>query len=285
MLAVEDESTSALEAAVARVANAGLARWPGLFVENSALSRHLSHMPEFWATASRSLAAERYLALACLTRVPRAAELLRAEYGAAIAAGASSVDSSPAFVEDVMQQVLELLLVGTATVGPRVAQYKGRGPLGGWLRTTAKRVALRSATGSAVKRSTSDDVLAEELADACDQELALLRARYSDLFRQALTEALRELPARDRMLLRLNFLGGVSTTRIARMYHVNQSTISRQLRHAADKAFAGMKEKLLLNLGIVSDEVESLLAIVRSHIEMSLSGFEESASGVPIEPG
>jgi len=268
-----------LDAAISRVSGAGLARWPGLSVDESVLCRHLSDAPEYWLTASLDLAADRYLAIACTARAPRAAELLREVYGGAIQAGARSVDASPAFVDDVMQQVFDLLLLGTSKAGPRLAQYQGRGPLAGWLRTTARRVALRSVTAAGVQSRMSEDVLATELADGCDQELALLRARYSELFRQALSEALRELPARDRMLLQLNIIGGVSTVRIGKMYKVNQSTISRQLRQAAHKTFDAVKQKLQLKLGIVSDDVESLLAIVRSHMEMTLSVFEEPLLG------
>jgi RNA polymerase sigma-70 factor (ECF subfamily) len=211
--------------------------------------------------------------------VPNAAAIFQSLYADAIDGGARSVDASREQVEEVRQRVLELLFIGSARGGPRIAQYKGQGPLGAWLRTTAKRVALRIATSDKAERLTAEDALANELADTCDQELAMLRAHYSRVFREALTGALRDLPSEERMLLQLSLVGGISTVRIAKMYQVNQSTISRQIQRAASKTFDSVRQRLRADLGIASAEVESLLAIVRSHIEMTLSCFEDDASG------
>jgi RNA polymerase sigma-70 factor (ECF subfamily) len=224
-------------------------------------------------SASPTLAAERYLAIACAAGVPGAAEIFQKFYTDAIEGGVRSVTRE--HVEELRQRVLELLFVGSPQNGPRIGQYKGQGPLAAWLRTTAKRVALRAATADKAEKLVAEDSLANELADSCDQELALLRTHYSGLFRDALASALRELPAKDRMLLQLSLVGGISTVRIGKMYGVNQSTISRQLQRAASKTFDIVRLKLRSELGILSEEVESLLAIVRSHIEMTLSCFEE----------
>jgi RNA polymerase sigma-70 factor, ECF subfamily len=270
------------------VASAGMARWPELTVDRVALARYLAETPGV-PTLSPTLGAERCLAFACAVGVPHAAEIFQKCYVEAIDGGARSVDASHAHVEEVRQHVLELLFVGSPPSGPRIAQYKGQGPLGAWLRTTAKRVALRMSTAEKAERLVSEDALANELADSCDQELALLRTHYSGIFRHALAEALRELPARDRMLLQLSLVGGISTGRIGRMYQLNQSTISRQLQRAACKTLEIVRRRLQADLGIVSEEVESLLAIVRSHIEMTLSCFEDvpesDSSSPPVADG
>ncbi len=254
---------------------AGAARWPGLVVDDEAIAQHLATTSSLALVCSPALASDWYIAFACSVNAPKAHDYFQATYGEAIDSGARRIDSSRDFVDEVRQRVLELLFVGSGTSGPRIAQYKGQGPLAIWLRTTSKRVALRLGSAGATPRFVSEDALADELAEACDQELALLRAHYGSLFRDALVAALRELPQRERMLLQLSFVAGMSTVRIAKMYHVNQSTISRQLQLAAHRTFDTAKSKLRAELGVVSQELESILAIVRSHIEMTLSCLEE----------
>ncbi len=274
-MALTTQELPGLRDAVQFVTASGMARWPSLAVDGSALMRYLAETPASPGSASPSLAAERYLAFACAERVPQAVETFQALYSDAIDGGARSVDTSREFVEEVRQRVLELLFTGSSSGAPRILQYKGQGPLGAWLRTTAKRLALRLASTSRAEHLVPEEALANELADACDQELSLLRAHYSKLFREALVGALRELPARERTLLQLSLVGGISTVRIAKMYQLNQSTISRQLQRAANKTFDNVRHRLRIELGIASTELESLLAIVRSHIEMTLSCFDD----------
>jgi RNA polymerase sigma-70 factor, ECF subfamily len=227
---------------------------------------------------SITLAAERYLAFACARRAPQAIESFQSVYASAIDEGAGSVDRSAAFIDEVRQRVLELLFVDGPAGTPRILQYKGQGPLAAWLRIMAKRIALRLVSADRAERLVSDEALASELADTCDQELVLLRTHYSKLFREALVVAIRSLPPRDRLLLQMNLVGGISTVRISKMYRVNQSTISRQLQRAANKTFDLVRERLREELGIVSEELESLLAIIRSHIDMTLSCLEQGPS-------
>ena len=257
------------------VVAAGTARWPGLVVDDEAITRQLARASSVALSSSPALAADWYIAVACSVNAPKAHDYFQAAYAEAIDSGARRIDTSQDFVSEVRQRVLELLFVGSPTSGPRIAQYKGQGPLAVWLRTTSKRVALRLGSANATPRLTSETALADELAEACDQELALLRAHYGSLFREALIATLRELPQRERVLLQLSFVAGMSTVRIAKMYHVNQSTISRQLQQVAHKTFDAAKTKLRAKLGVVSQELESILAIVRSHIEMTLSCLEE----------
>jgi len=277
------DETATVPDSVRLVLAAGMARWPRLSVDEGALARNLAETA-CSPINSPTLAAERYLAFACAERSPQAIAIFQTLYANAIDGGARSVNSSPAFVEEVRQRVLELLFVGKSPSSPRILQYRGQGPLGAWLRTMAKRLALRLVGTEHAERLVSEESLANELADSCDQELALLRAHYSEVFREALVTALRELPARERLLLQLSLVGGVSSVRIAKMYHLNQSTISRQLQRAAAKTFDIVRHKLRAELGVASEEFESLLTIVRSHIEMTLSCFDDGAGPDSVTP-
>jgi RNA polymerase sigma-70 factor (ECF subfamily) len=65
------------------------------------------------------------------------------------------IDSTPAFGDEVCQQLREKLFVAPAGSAPTIADYSGRGPLALWLRVVACRTALN------LKRQRGDLPLAD----------------------------------------------------------------------------------------------------------------------------
>lgn len=259
----------------ARVMAAGALRWKGLDVASLSLSRYLSERNISQELLTPALAGDLFLAFACLSNVPGAVEVFQTTYAPIVAATARRFDKSGALTEELVQRVAELLFVSKDGRPGRIADYKGRGPLSAWVRTCAKRAALRLVNADSPELLMTRDALVEEIADACDQELTLLKSHYGELFRQELVVALGELEAKDRMLLQLHLVAGLSTTRIAKMYHLNQSSISRQLQRAAEKIFDRVKQRIHARLGVATAELESLLDLARSHIELTLSNMDD----------
>jgi len=83
--------------------------------------------------------------------------------------------------------------------------------------------------------------------------------------------ALRQLPRRERLILRMNLVERVSTTRIATMYKVSQPTVSRWIQRASRTIYETVKYLVCDELEIGTAELESLLALVRSQIEITIS--------------
>jgi RNA polymerase sigma-70 factor (ECF subfamily) len=269
----------------ARVLAAGKLRWPTLNVDAQELGKYLTERGVTLDTLTAAVAADLFLAFACFAKVPSAIQLFQATYDAILVGTARRLDSSGALADELRQRVSEQLFVGTGRGGPKIGEYRGRGPLSAWFRTCAKRAALRLVQVSNREVLMTREALADEISDVCDQELSLLKEHYGELFRQELVLALNELPARDRMLLQLHLVAGVSTTRIAKMYHLNQSSISRQLQRAAATIFSLVKERIHVRLGVGTAELESLLDLARSHIELTLSTMDEAlAEDQPFEP-
>lgn len=259
-----------------RVIEAGAARWPGMTVDQDELARYLDECGIALEQITPSIAADLFLAFACFANVPNALQVFQKAYGHIVTTTARRFDKSGGLNDELWQRLAELLFVGDGNRRPRIVEYRGRGSLSAWVRTCAKRTALRLVRVDNLEMLVTREALAEEISDACDHELALLKSHYGELFRQELLAALTEVSSRDRMLLQLHLVAGLSTTRIARMYHQHQSSISRQLQRAADTIFALVKQRLNSRLGVATAELESLIDLARSNIELTLSGLDHT---------
>ncbi|HET7542700.1 MAG TPA: sigma-70 family RNA polymerase sigma factor, partial [Polyangiaceae bacterium] len=266
---------------VSIVLSAGRERWPGLKIDAPELASYLADRPVSRERLTTGLACDLFLAFACLANVPTAVQLFQTLYDPIVVGAAKRFDPTGALADELRQWLAETLFVRGRQGTGRIAEYRGQGPLSAWVRTCSKRAALRLAKVNNPEVLVTRDALADEITDVCDQELTLLKDHYGELFRSELVLALGELPAKDRMLLQLHLVAGLSTTRIAKMYHLNQSSISRQLQRTAAATFTLIKQRIHRRLGVDTAELESLLDLARSHIELTLSSMDELLQDVP----
>jgi RNA polymerase sigma-70 factor (ECF subfamily) len=136
-------------------------------------------------------------------------------------------------------------------------------------------VAAQRAALSLKRRERAQKNACSRAADASavagDPELAFLKERYRRDFEEALVAALAVLSERERVVWRLNLVGGASHARIASMYRVNQSTVTRWVAAARGRVWKELRRHLSARLGIASAEVESLVRLVRSDFNVSIS--------------
>src|SRR4030095_3005795 len=97
-----------------------------------------------------------------------------------------------------------------------------------------------------------------------DRELASLKAPYRQECQAALTAALCALSERQQMLLRLTLRKGVSHARIATIYGVNQSTVTRWVTVARRQVWEELRCQLSNRLRMGSGEVDSLIRFMKS---------------------
>lgn len=170
--------------------------------------------------------------------------------------------------DELQQAVRERLLVGPS---PRLGTFDGSGPLTAWLRAVATRQASnlrRSAGREEVVSSVPDAALA-----APNAELALLRAQYRAHFREAFTAALAGLEARERTVLRLHTLDGLSLASIGAMFHRDASNVSRWLAKIRAQLLEATRQQLGQRLSLEGSELESVMRVADSELTMSLSGL------------
>ena len=248
---------------------AGRAAWPGVEVTLAAFARHLAER-SLDGAPSVARAADLYLACACTVGAPFAVDTFRRAFRFDIARAISRTDSSASFLDEVMQLVSVKLFVRTGDAAPAISEYAGRASLRGWVTTVAKRTALnlRRRRGDQAHDEMSSGV--QQLATAAGPELSLLKARYKVEFETSIRAAFVALPDRDRSLLLLHLVNGLTLPQLAAMQNVSRATVARWLSAARDALFEMTRSTLVERLRLTPTEYDSVLALVRSQLELSI---------------
>jgi RNA polymerase sigma-70 factor (ECF subfamily) len=260
-----------LEAAVSRIGAAGRARWPDVAVDEVVLAEHLAVRrrddPE--APVEPAHAADWYLSVALARQVPSAMRVFEATLVPEIDAALRRLRLPGGAADEVKQALRVELLVGDPVA--RIADYGGRGELAAWLRVTATRKALKLLRKDQ-REETLDELLLEHWPDATPGPVRRhLRTTYTAELKRAVAEALAALDVRQRNLLRQNVLDGLTIDELARLYRAHRATCARWLADARADLARHTRRRLIGALGLPGDEVDSVLRLLDSDIELSLS--------------
>ncbi len=281
MMARTPEDPGELELLLRRAWEAGRRRWPQVDLPAEVFARHVARLlprgsPEKpFASIIEGLDIEGlYLACACVNGVPMAVETLEEHYLARLPALLGQLRLSATALDEVCQSLRTHLLVRTPEGEPRLARYAGGGALLIWMRVIAARMVLKQrASGRETPAGNMLTALADSPAVGPDAELELIRRRYRHEFRDALRDAFASLSSEQRYLLRLHFIDRLPTTKIAPLYGMDQSTISRRLRDAREQVYEETRRQLQERLRLSSREFTSLTEAIKSRFDMSLSQF------------
>jgi RNA polymerase sigma-70 factor (ECF subfamily) len=270
-----------LEERLVEVVRAAQAAHPGIALAPEHFVRHLArHRPADAPAAALDAwlasicAGDLYLACACAEGTPAAVEALHRQYRAQVGAHLSGMRPGAAFVEDVAQAVLERLLVGVEGSPPRIVDYSGRGALGSWLRVVTVRLALDLRRRRS-EELAHDDGHGAEPAEAdgrrSDPEVELLQRRYLGELNAALSAAVGALKGEQRDLLRSHFVEGATLEQLAATRGVHRATVVRWIAAARHEVLAGARRQLGEKLQVRPAELESLMGLMRSRLDLSLS--------------
>jgi RNA polymerase sigma-70 factor (ECF subfamily) len=199
-------------------------------------------------------------------RDPEAIRTFERELAPELEAAARKAGADDAMAAEVRQQVTIDVLIGD-TRGPRIAQYEGRGDLRGWLRSIAARATWRLRA-----RANRDHPLDEDgdLALVDDPMIARLRERYADELARAVQGAMAALTPRQRTLLRLAYLDGLTTETLGRMYCVHPATAARWVAGAREALVELARDRLESS---IDAGLTSVARLVRSAIGPHLAGM------------
>jgi RNA polymerase sigma-70 factor (ECF subfamily) len=253
----------------ARCAEAAAA-WPGVAVapdEVVALLAAKLGGDDAPALAAADVA-ELHLAIACARGDAAAISAFDRRYLDVVPQALAHMRLPAATVDDVRSAVRDKLLLADGDHPPRVLDYAGRGRLRGLVQVTATRMAIDRIRHEEREQPLPDD---RELAAAGDVELSLIKAQYRDAFVTAFTAAIGALPRRDRNLLRLHLLGGVTLEQLAQMYGVHRATVVRWLAAAREAVVDATRARIAERLGDApAAELDEMFALVRSRVELSV---------------
>lgn len=267
-------STPELEARLGALLADGRAAWPALPLSDEELLRYLADRIPEGASLPGALdslhAADLYLACACALGKPRALESFERHCLSDLAAVLSRFSTSPEFLDEVRQAVRERLFVFRPGAHARIEDYGGRGALAGWVRVVAVRLAVDLLRQRGKQPAAADDDVIQSLAISADSELQVLAERYRGEVKAAFQEAFAALSAAERNLLRLHYLDGLTIDEIAAMKRVHRSTAARRIVRCCEQVAARTHRLLVERLGIEASQVESVMRLLRSHLDLSL---------------
>jgi RNA polymerase sigma-70 factor (ECF subfamily) len=182
------------------------------------------------------------------------------------ALGRLRLDASAA--DDVRQAVRTKLFVGDGDKPPAIASYEGKGPLVGFLRAVVVHAALSAKRRD--RRHDGDSVI-EGLAASDDPGLLVVRETYGASFAQAFRDALAELSARERNVLRLVYVEGLTVEQVAVTYGVHRVSVSRWLGTARGTLQGTTNALLRTRLSLGASEAASVARLCLADLDVSLN--------------
>ncbi len=210
-----------------------------------------------------------YVACACAEGMSSAIEAFRRRYRPAVARAIARIDPSPIFLDEVMQSLGVKFFVRSGDHPPGITKYSGRSSLRGWLATSATRTALNLRRSKADQNH--DEIGSCTEAIEADPELLLMKARTKSELTAAIRAAIATIPVKMRALLLLQICDGLTYPQLATMHGVSRATVARWLASTREAIVEQTRVELTRRLGLSASEYDSLVALVRSQIDVSLT--------------
>ena len=252
-------------------------QWPGVTVDFDDVVRVLEakRAGDDPPPLEPAAIAELYLAVACARGNERAIAAFDRAYLDVVPQALASMKLPAATVEDVRATVRDKLLLPNGDKPPRVLDYAGRGRLRGLVQVTATRTAI-----DRIRHEEKEVELpaGRDLAASTDVALSLIKAQYRDAFATGFARAVATASRRDRNLLRLHFLGGVTLEQLAQMYGVHRATVVRWLAAAREAVFGATRAHVAEALEAPAEELDEMFDLVQSRVELSVERLLASVS-------
>jgi RNA polymerase sigma-70 factor (ECF subfamily) len=271
---ISADKLAAVEQALSLLCARGRAAHTALIVDDPEFAAHLGRCGadvEGVTVGTDLYAEDLYLCCAVLRGDPNAVRRLRGDHRGALVNHLHSIDASPTFIEEVEQDLWDAVVIGSADTPPKLASYSGKGPLSGWLGVVAQRIALSLLRHEAAEQRARTGNAVEVRQASADPELAFVKDSLRVPFQRAIADALRVLDDRQRLVYSLHVVDGLTVERIAQMYGVVRSTVTRWLASAREAVIDEAKRTLRDDLKLPAGEFESLARLLASQLDLNIS--------------
>lgn len=218
---------------------------------------------------------ELHLACGCSRGDKDALARFDVDYMSAVGPALAHMKLPQGTADEVRQRVRHKLLVPTDVGGyPKIDAYAGRGKLRGLVKVVATRTALNLIRASKREVGLSDGGGGLDLSrlpsPERDPELHYMKQQYRQHFSEAFEAAVGDLDGRQRNLLRLHLLEGITLDRLATMYDVHRATVVRWLAKARSTLMEATHKRLQARLSVNPEELESLMRLIASRLDVSV---------------
>ena len=266
--------TADLATRLAALYERGRVAYPGLAVTEAAFGQCLARAVA--AAAGRGGAVleelaieDLYLACACAGGIPGAVAAFEVRFGRVVRRAVAGVLAAGHQREEAEQRARQHLFVADGTAPPKIAKYLGHGPLESWVSVAAIRVAISFGRAETAELRLREKAIAE--AAGPSPEILYMKGEVRRELEVAVQEALQRLEHRERLVLRLYLVGGMTLAAIGKALGVTQQTVSRWLQKARDSVLADVERMLVERLKVPSDDVTSMIRFVASQLDISIS--------------
>ena len=249
---------------------AARARWPEVTVDVTDLARHLAALGIDLLPVPTH-AADLVLACACARGDRSAVAVFAREMAPVMRSAARRIDDSADFADEVAQTARERLLVAREELPPRIAEYEGQGALAAWVRVAAMRIAMNFLRERRRNVLVDDEAFFDAAIEGGDDERAATRARYGEACAESLRAAFAALTARERNLLRMHHLHGLTVDELAPSFGVHRATVARWLAAARERLLAETRAGLRARLGVGDATVDSILRELRGRVDVTVT--------------
>jgi RNA polymerase sigma-70 factor (ECF subfamily) len=265
-------TTPGWEPVLAALHQQGVDAWPAIDLSRARFVEHLAAVsaPDLALDAAARLSGEGLtLCAACLDRQPSALGIFESVFLAPLSRVLGKLDGGAEVAADALQQ-LRAQFFSPPDGRSAFLKYAGAGALGVWLKVIAVREAQRLRRGGVQAGAVSDAPLAVMPAPEADPELRFMKLQHRAHFKEAFQAALATLAQRERSVLRMSVVEGLSIDDIGKVYDVNRSTAARWLQSARERLVRTCRERLAQRLAVGEGELDELMGSVQSHLSISL---------------
>ena len=261
----DPDAPAAFDVALSRMT----AAWSSSDVDalTAALARSVTKAGGAVAALERTHLEDLALATAAASGAPRAIEEVDAAVRGAARAVARTMRLSDAEADEAAQIARVKLLVRTATVEAAITRYSGAGPLRAFVASVVGQEALRLVKKAGRERP-EEDLSAIVLPQITS---ARILGPFLDACKRAYHEALATLDARERTVLRLTVVDGLTADEVGAGYQVHRVTVARWLRQIRERLLAETRARLAADLGLSASGLDAMVETHLADVDVSLS--------------
>lgn len=248
--------------------------WPGIQVNNDDFYRYvrdclfrIQSQQSGYSSIRQLQIRDLYLAHSILAGSTDAINIFEIQYLSHIERHVPGRLRQPGYLDEIKQEVRIKLLLDTAEKPSKLSSYYGQSPLGGWLATVVRRIALDClGKKQPPRQELANQMLARASTALADPERGLAKSEHQERLRLCIREALEALSPDARVLLDRHFRAGHSLAQIASESGVHRSTVMRQLHGLLEDLRRRLDQTLRRELRLSDSEFISHLRVLMSQL-------------------
>jgi RNA polymerase sigma-70 factor (ECF subfamily) len=225
------------------------------------------------APTQPELLSDLFLAFACGRGDSRAIGLFEERFGTVIERVRRRFGPRAPTYDELLADVNQRLFAPRDGSEPRILGFSGQSSLSGWLKVVATRILLNR-----LEAARPEDPMDDRLLDGlglvhASPEHLLQREEARAHFKAAFARAVEGLSARDRQMLRLAFVDGLTIDDLGELYAVHRTTAFRWLQQASERLSSGLRTILRESLKLSDAEYDRWCESLRSGLELSVKRY------------